>query len=443
MVYRSVSLRLILGASLWITLTLALSGTVLVGLLRTQVEQSFDRILFAHIEELLALSDFVDGRLKMRRHPADPEYNRPLSGWYWEVVSNGRILDRSRSLWDQVLPEMTPPSRGQRIGVTIAGLRDKHVRLVAETFSLPGAPHEVTIYVTGPTKVIDKAIGEFTEALVTALLLLGFGLIVAVFLQVRYGLRPLNLMRQKLAAVHCGAADRLQGRFPMEVQPLVDDLNGLLAHNAKVIERARTQAGNLAHALKTPLAVLANEADHLPEEPRHAIWLQTSLMSDLIDRHLTRARAAGSRGVAGARADIEGLAQGLARTLKRIYERRDIDVAVEEMGGLSFQGESQDLEEMLGNLMDNACKWAEHLVVVSARKDGDLLVISVDDDGPGIPAEYRARALDRGHRLDESKPGSGLGLSIVLDMAELYGGRLELERSSAGGLSARLHLPAA
>jgi len=232
------------------------------------------------------------------------------------------------------------------------------------------------------------------------------------------------------------------GPFAAEIEPLAEELNGLLDHNAEILERARTHAGNLAHALKTPLAVLVNEASHIEGEAAEIIRNETAMMHDQINRHLSKARAAGSRGVLGARADLGETTLALKRTLERIHDDKALDIELHGAEGLSFQGERQDLDEMLGNLMDNACKWAKSRVRVQGRQEGGWLLLSVEDDGPGIPENALSEAIDRGRRLDEATPGSGLGLSIVRDVAELYEGKLDLAHSQLGGLAARLKLPA-
>jgi len=324
----------------------------------------------------------------------------------------------------------------------VIGPRKEPLRAVARTFSLPDAATPVTILVAGSSNDVEKSISAFARTLALSLSALGLGLIGAAFLQVRFGILPLTLMREELAEVRSGRATRMVGPFPQEIEPIVEELNGLLDHNAEILARARTQAGNLAHALKTPLAVLLNEASHIEGPASDIIRHETTLMHDQINRHLSKARAAGSRGVLGVRADVGETALALKRTVLRIHDGRNLSIDLQGTDGQLFQGERQDLEEMLGNLMDNACKWATTQVKVTGRKEGSWLLLSVEDDGPGIPEEMLSEAVDRGRRLDEKTPGSGLGLAIVHDVAELYEGHLELDRSPLGGLAARLRLPA-
>ena len=441
---RSISLRLIFGAALWIVFALVIAGAVLTGLFRSHVERAFDSTLYSHMEELLAFTSVdAGGLVVMKRHPSDPQFVKPLSGWYWVMRTADGRLQRSRSLWDQRLdiPADRPGERSNAFASR--GPRNEPLRAVSRTFTLPEGGKPFTILVAGPADDIETAVLGFINALALALALLGLGLIAAVVLQVRYGLRPLKHMRDVLADIRAGRATRMEGGFAAEIEPLADELNALLDHNTDIIARARTQAGNLAHALKTPLAVLTNEADRIGGQTGEVINRQNALMAEQIDRHLSRARVAGSYGVLGAHSDVDSVAEGLRRTLSRIYAERQIEITLEGIAGLAFQGERQDLEEMLGNLMDNACKWARGRVRVSADGDGasNQLLVMVDDDGPGIPEDSMEEVLGRGRRLDETMAGSGLGLSIARDIAELYGGSLKLARSPLGGLSARLGLP--
>jgi signal transduction histidine kinase len=273
---------------------------------------------------------------------------------------------------------------------------------------------------------------------------LGLGLVLATLFQVRFGLSPLRAIRQDLAAIRSGEAEKLEGELPDEIRPLQRELNALIQSNREIVERARTHVGNLAHALKTPLSVIRNEARSHEGPLSSKVIEQAEIMRTQITHHLDRARVAARSSVIGDVTDVEGVLHALKRTLDRIYEERGIDLEVGAPPGLRFQGEKQDFEEMVGNLLDNACKWAERRVTAQAAlaKNGNFAVI-VDDDGPGLSEGDRAKAVKRGQRIDESKPGSGLGLSIVADLAHLYKGRFELEPSPEGGLRARLELPAA
>ncbi|MDH5488557.1 MAG: ATP-binding protein [Rhodospirillaceae bacterium] len=440
---RSVSFRLVLFSVAWLAIALVAGGIALSQIFRAHVENTFDNSLYSHIEELLAFSIVTDGNFAMRGHPSDPDYVRPLSGWYWEIAINAKAASRSRSLWDQELDlkNMPRPNLGELVSFSASGPRGEPIRISAETFTLPGLEDEITIYASGPASEIEKTMEEFNETLTLSLLALGLGMAAAVLLQVVLGLRPLKLMQSRLHDIHAGRAERMVGDYPSEVEPLVKDLNILLENNAAVIARARTHAGNLAHALKTPLAILQNEAANMRDDRCKMVNEQIAAMNELITRHLSRARAAGGVGVPGLVSDIDDIIMSLKRTLERIYIDRKITISIGNMENLKVAGERQDMEEMLGNLMDNACKWANKSVKVSTVLSGVYGLIIIEDDGPGVPDDKLAEILHRGKRLDEATPGSGLGLSIVTDLAELYNGALELGHSDLGGMKATLKLP--
>jgi signal transduction histidine kinase len=289
----------------------------------------------------------------------------------------------------------------------------------------------------------------FNNALVLVLTLLGLGLLAALLIQVHYGLRPLRALEAELAAIRAGERERLTTQYPEEISPVAKELNLLIQSNSEVVERARTQVGNLAHALKTPLSVLANESRHNQSEFALKVAEQAAIMRDQVSLYLDRARRAARAQTLGSVTMVDEVLDAIARTLTRIHMDRAIEIEVHCPPGLRFRGERQDLEEMIGNLLDNASKWARKRIMVTASPptvapgDGRVwLDIEVADDGPGLPSEQRETALVRGARIDETKPGSGLGLAIVAETAGMYNGRITLGQSSLGGLLARLTLPA-
>ena len=289
-----------------------------------------------------------------------------------------------------------------------------------------------------------EPVARFNKELWLALGVLGLGLALAALVQVFVGLAPLRKLRAALGRVHRGEVQRMEGAFPAEIMPLVEEFNTVLARNAEVVERARTQAGNLAHALKTPLSVLANAADGKDDALARLVAAQVEMARRQVDYHLARAQAAAAVRLPGARTPLNPVVDGLARTMRRIHAGRNLDLVVQPMpASLAFRGEEQDLQEMLGNLLDNACKWASRRVEIDARIEQDRLVIRVDDDGKGIAAAQREAMLRRGVRADQQVPGSGLGLAIVDDLARMYGGQVVLADSPLGGLRAVLTLPAA
>jgi signal transduction histidine kinase len=271
---------------------------------------------------------------------------------------------------------------------------------------------------------------------------LALGIIVGVLVLIRYGLRPLHEIQDKLGDVRAGRRDNLDGEYPGELSPLVREINTLIVHNRKVVERARTHVGNLAHALKTPLAVLKNEAkgtDKLADLVRR----QTDAMISNVNHYLKRAQAAAQAQVLGARTEVREPVEGIARMLERLNRDKGLAIEVEIDPKAVFRGERGDFDELVGNLLENAAKWCKSRVNVTVTRSDEGMEVIVDDDGPGLPAEHRAKALQRGKRLDESTPGTGLGLSIVSELADIYGGSFHLEDSPIGGLRARLVLPAA
>ncbi|HSA83065.1 MAG TPA: sensor histidine kinase, partial [Geminicoccaceae bacterium] len=348
----------------------------------------------------------------------------------------------STSLWDQRLPMAPPPDR--KVATSeVPGPLGQNLRLLVRAISLPGIEEPLLYAVAGDRAEISAEKRRFDRLLSLALGVLFLGLLGALLLQVRIALLPLRRIEAALAAIRAGAARRLEGRFPAELQPLAHELNALLDHSEALIERARTHVGNLAHGLKTPLAVLTNEAARREGALAALVGRQVAQMRRLVDHHLARARAMATGSILGARTEVAPLLVDLRRTLLKIHAGRQLTIEVACPPELAFRGARQDLEEMLGNLLDNACKWAAQKVQVRVERTAERLCLTIEDDGPGLAAEQRAKVLERGRRLDERVPGSGLGLAIVADIVQLYGGGIALERAATGGLGVTLELPAA
>jgi signal transduction histidine kinase len=309
-----------------------------------------------------------------------------------------------------------------------------------------GKPRTFRLIAAANESLMSEPVARFSGALWLALGVLGTGLVVAALVQVFVGLAPLRTMRTALGKVLSGETQRLEGNFPVEIMPLIEEFNTVLAQNAEVVERARTQAGNLAHALKTPLSVLANAASSQDNQGSGLARLvadQVGIARRQVDYHLARAQAAATTRLPGAKTALLPVIEGLVRAMRRIHAERKIELTVRPFPeSLSFRGEAQDLQEMLGNLLDNACKWATRNVELNVRSIGATLTITIDDDGTGLAADQRETVILRGVRADEHVPGSGLGLAIVDDLARLYGGQVELVDSPLGGLRSVLTLPA-
>lgn len=445
---KSVAVRLVLGAGLWIAAALVAGGLALSSLFRDSVERSFDARLVVLLESLVAASEVTaEGELVLTRAIGEPRFEQVYSGWYWQIDGAGALPLRSRSLWDQLLlppGEATATADNEAVQREAQGPDGQRLRLATRDILLPGRSTPVRFSVGAERNELDQEINAFDATLFWALSGLGIGLLAAVFIQVRFGLQPLRRVGTALAAVRTGQATRLEGEFPTEIRPLADELNMLLEHNAAVVERARTHVSNLAHGLKTPLSVLTNEADAAPPGPlADAVRRQTTVMRRHVDHYLSRARAAASGQVLGARTEVMPVIEDLRRALARIHADRGLAFEVAGDAGAAFRGERQDLEEMLGNLIDNACKWAHSQVRISAAVQGLRLRLTVEDDGRGLAEAERETVFQRGLRLDEAVPGSGLGLAIVRDIADLYGGGVTLGPSALGGLAAVLDLPAA
>ena len=439
---RPLSLRLSLFALGWIAVTLVLAWIFLASMFRDHVRRAFEIELSDHAAQIVALAESDEtGRVWLKGKPAHPDFERPLSGWYWRLAGPGGAVVRSRSLWDQ---DLAVPAVGDAAGAFVSdrGPRGEALIVLVRAISLPEAPLPVVLAVAGPESHVADPLRRFVLALAGGLAVLGVGLAVAVAAQVLAGLAPLRRMRAAVAEVRSGRRKKVGGPFPADVQPLADEIDSLIDHNAAVIDRARAQAADLAHALKTPLAVIENEAAAVGGEAGAILGRQAAAMGAQIRRHLSRARAAGAKNVLGTAMPVAPVIADIIRALARLHPDRVFSTRLDAPHAV-FAGEREDLLEMLGNLAENACIWAGREVRLSAKAGAARVVIAVEDDGPGIPAHARDAALARGGRLDENAPGSGLGLAIARDMAALYGGTLALGESDLGGLKAELDLPAA
>lgn len=451
---RSIARRLFLTAAAWILVILGVAGVLLSAYYRRTSEAGFDQRLNVYLRALVA--DVASSGDDQRSDPGelgDPQFDLVQSGWYWQITrldSEKPQIRASRSLFAARLPKLAESGVPAGIGGARAGYGagpDKRMLRIVERQISVGDAGLYLVQVAATTEDLEAQIGRFEVSLAVAFALLAAGLLATTAFQVSFGLRPLRQLETAVSAIRRGAADRIEGDYPSEIAPLADELNLLVSANREVVERARTQVGNLAHALKTPLSVLINEAGAADDPLAGKVREQTALMRDQVSFYLERARAAARAGAIGAATDVGPAVEALARTFRKIYREREIVVPA-SMPNLRFLGERQDFDDLVGNLLDNACKWAEAKVELSlglepAAAGRSRLVVTIDDDGPGLAPDMRAEAMRRGRRLDETKPGSGLGLSIVADLSGAYGGALALEESPLGGLRAVLRLPAA
>ncbi|MEO1100573.1 MAG: sensor histidine kinase [Pseudomonadota bacterium] len=454
----SLARRLLIGAALWSLLVLIGGAFLLSAVYRAQTLQLLDEELDGTLRTLTRAVDVSeDGELDYRANalPSDPLYRTPLSGKYWAIVQTDEagefIADfRPQSLWDGAVPwspadasrPLADPGTIYRMGGE--GPNAEPLRMAAQAIILDQIDEPVLLVAASDRRAADQSAGRFTLLLVGAMGALAAGVLAAMWGGVRVALRPLARVEADIADIREGRATQLSADYPSEVQPLSLELNKLLDHNRSVVQRAQTHVGNLAHALKTPLAVLRNEAAANETPLAGVVRRQTESMRENVEHYLKRAQAAARAEALGARTETGPVIDGLVRLLNRLFAEKGVDVTRADALSPMFRGEKQDFEEMLGNLMDNACKWASGRVLVTTTMgDAGMFQIDVEDDGPGLTPEERETALKRGVRLDETAPGSGLGLDIVNELAELYAGRLELSSSSLGGLRARLLLPRA
>ncbi len=455
----SLALRLFLWATVWTVVILIITGVALSTLYRHAVERAFDRRLDVYLRTLVAdVASPEEGSDKYPQSIGEPLFELPLSGWYWQVTRLDTKMPEvhsSRSLWDSGLPRL-PDSKvaadaEYRQGYA-RGPEDQELRLVERDIDL-GSDGRYLIAVAGDASEIDEETHSFDRAIIITFTALTMALLLTTALQVRFGLAPLTRISESLAAIRSGRAERLEGKFPVEIAPLARETNALIEANREIVERARTHVGNLAHALKTPLSVIVNEAVARGNDPlAYKVLEQTNIMRDQVARQLERARLAARSSVVGTLIEVPPVVTALARSMEKLYRARDIAIDIDVPAHARFRGEQQDLEEMIGNLVDNGCKWAHSRVAIEVMADqpsSDVgadgakprVRIIVDDDGPGLSPAEREQVALRGQRLDETKPGSGLGLSIVVELAGLYGGVLTLGTAPIGGLRAELALP--
>jgi signal transduction histidine kinase len=450
----SLARRLVLLALTWSIGALVVTALVMGLLFQRAAIRRVDETLSDLIANLAAYSDVEDGQVVAPPF-TDERALRAYSGRYWEIAeptADGKVqpVARSHSLFDSVLE--TPPDLvaqlkahpGRRIAYPARGPLNEPLRARAQQNFLQGRKAPVIFLAAEDRSSVDHDVSNFVVATSAAFLLLAALLVVAIVIQVRVGLRPLFDLRSEVAAVRRGKAQRLAETYPTELMPLAEELNALVEHNQEVVERQRTHVGNLAHALKTPISVMITEAGQRPGALAEVVERQALAMQKQVDHHLRRARAAARTQGQGERTSVAEVMDELSRTLGRIYRDKGIAIDWDADEDLFFLGERQDLLEIAGNAIENACKWGRSKVRVRATEiSSERFRLLVEDDGKGLPPDRRAEVVQRGTRLDESAPGSGLGLSIIDELARAYGGSLSLSDSALGGLKLEADLPRA
>ena len=448
--------RLVLLASIWSLAVVIVTGVALIIFFARASTMRFDDSLSELVDNLVAGTSLDDSGQVAAPPLTDQRALRVYSGKYWEIaqatqVGGFRAIVRSRSLWDQ---ELAPPPEGSGVFAKKPGKaifydsggpqKGEHVRVAAMQALLPEMKTPLIFIAAEDRSPIDRDIRNFGASVALALALLGAGLVTAVVIQVRFGLQPLFALRREVASVRTGKSERVAGDYPTELEPLANELNALVAHNQDVVERQRTHVGNLAHALKTPLSVMLAEAASQPGSLADVVARQSETMRQQVDHHLRRARAAARSQGPGERTAVGPVLEELSLTLDRVFQDDDGEVDWLAPDDLFFHGERQDLLEIAGNVMENACKWRTKRVWAKAEPvSPSQFRLTVEDDGPGLPEERKDEVLKRGARLDETAPGSGLGLSIVDELVKAYGGSVRLSRSNLGGLKVELLLPRA
>jgi signal transduction histidine kinase len=441
----SLTRRMIGMAALWIAALLLIGGFALDRVLSRSIVDNFDNQLVFVLNSMIAASEIgPDGEVRFNRPPADQRFIEPYSGLYFQISGAGADTFASRSLWDRrllvsnthddVKPHLYDSNEFSSPG------HAEPLRIAERDAILPGSPVKWRFQVAQSREMIDDQIRKLRSTLFWSFTALGAGLLILAALQTVYGLWPLRRVRREVASIRSGEMTRISWDFPAEIRPLTEEINQLLSHSEAQAEEARRHAGNLAHALKTPLTVITNAATADSPDLDDTVIRESAAMRRQIDHHLARARAIGRRASAHARAVVWDSLEAVERAVDRLYEGVTVDIAGDH--GAEVRVERQDLDEMLGNLVENAAKYGGERVFVTVESKGNLVDIIIEDDGPGIPEAEREALFARGARLDTTKPGTGLGLAIVRDVAEIYGGRVTLEQSEdLGGLLARLTLP--
>ncbi|WP_281405698.1 MULTISPECIES: ATP-binding protein [unclassified Mesorhizobium] len=447
---RSLTFRVIAFSTVWAILTLIVIFTLITTLYRQASERGFDSLLSAHLFNLIGSIGISDtGALTGAPDLGDLRFSEPNSGWYWSVepASEGVHGNLHSSSMTRTIPSPdvadVPFNANFQRSYAAQGIDGEELVVFESEFVLDAKNRAARFRVMGNKTELEQEIATFQRRLLTYLSLFGVGMIAINAIAILLGLQPLRRVRDALAMVREGTAQRLDGQFPAEIEPLANETNALIENNRRIVERSRTQVGNLAHSLKTPLAVLLNEGRALGGAKGQLIAEQAASMQKQVDHYLQRARVAAQRDSVVYRTPIAPLVQRMVRVLQKLNPQTNLSLSLPPIE-IVFAGEREDLEELLGNLLENAMKWAKSAVSVSVvpvgDKDDNMFEIAIEDDGPGIPEEKAREALKRGRRLDETKPGTGLGLAIVADLVNEYGGILLLERSGMGGLKAVVRL---
>ena len=452
MILNSLALRLFLSASVWIVFTLFSGGLLLSNVFRESSQKSFEDKLNLFMETLIGASK-VDSTssITVVNELGDPRFFQPYSGWYWQINKSSKTLVRSRSMWDQVLTKDKRLIGGRaqfinslgnlndQVKKTKTQISSQKLMIIQREISFPGIKEPLLFMVSGNTEEFEKNISRYNNILILSLVILGLGLLLSVFLQVKYGLLPLRKIKNSLFKIRNGDATKLEDSYPIEVSPLAKEINILLDHNEKIVTRAKTHVGNLAHALKTPIAVINNQNSLKKKDL--IIGSQIQVIENYVNKYLNKARTSGIVSAKKEKINLKVVLEKMIVVFKKVYfdVKIDADFPTNEF---KVAANKEDLEEIFGNILENACKWSQKRVLIKIVKENkEELRISINDDGPGLPKKKRLEVFDRGFRLDEQTPGTGLGLNIVKDTLENYSGKVWLEESQIGGLEVNVLFP--
>ena len=432
-----------------VVLTLT-TGLFLSIIFKISHEKQFDQRLANTLSELVGATRITDKNISLNLLHSSPQYYNLYSGWYWQIVLENEILFKSKSLQKSSIIKQYDIEQYQD-GIfrgNIDGPIGEPIRVYAQYISFPELNKKLLFIVSGNSELLNAQEKSFYWMISSALTLLVFGLIGGTFYQLRFVLKPLTSLKNYLAKIRIGEGQSIEGDLPIEIMPVANEINSLIDANKKVIDRARTHVGNLAHALKTPISVLLNETDNKDDAKSKLIHGQVKLMNVQITHHLNRARMTASLESVATKIPVSPIVNSIVNVLQKINVEKNVKVELNLNKALCFHGEKQDLEELIGNLIDNAFKWCGNKVLVTITSTENKfkilqLHIMIEDDGQFMPPKELERVLKRGHRIDENVTGSGLGLSIVKELAGLYNGEFKLSQSNLGGLKAELWLPLA
>lgn len=447
MILNSIRLRITVASLAAIAIAIFVANILIANLFKEHALKQFEATMEAQLNQIASLivAEPKSGRIALTSQPSEPRWSAPLSGYYWQInLPDGQLL-RSRSLWDSTLNVSQKETAGTSNFYYIDDLSNQHLLALTKSLSIDGGSTKFLLTVASDTKELDKAILAFQSSIQGYLLILAIVLLAILFLQISFGLSPLSALKKALNRFHIGEAERVEGIFPVEFNPLVTELNDVIEKNSVIVTRAKTQAGNLAHAMKTPIAVISNalEDRNISHDSFKAlVQEQIYKAKEQIDWNLAKARAATSSKNPRLKTPVLPVIESIVTVMHKVYAEKALRIEVQSpaASSLIFNGEEHDLQEIVGNLLDNACKWAKTRVDISVASYKDGLQIVVEDDGLGVNPEDYGKVLKRGFRVDELTQGSGLGLAIVGDLVILYDGSIELGHSSLGGLRVLVRL---